>query len=149
MIVGTRGEMGRCAVVGKNEAGWICGTGSLFVRPGVDLFPEYPKLHISSPGGTAYLENASVGSTMTNLNQRIFREMMISIPPIEEQHNIVQRIKSLFKLAENIETCIEAETLRTEKLTQAILAKAFRGELVPAEAELGRIECEGRKSKGK
>lgn len=29
---------------------------------------------------------------------------------------------------------------RVEKLTQAILAKAFRGELVPSEAELARRE---------
>jgi type I restriction enzyme, S subunit len=35
---------------------------------------------------------------------------------------------------------VEAATRRTEKLTQAILAKAFRGELVPTEAELARQE---------
>ncbi|HMC63959.1 MAG TPA: hypothetical protein VKI65_03395 [Gemmataceae bacterium] len=33
-----------------------------------------------------------------------------------------------------------AATARAEKLTQAILAKAFRGELVPTEAELARRE---------
>jgi hypothetical protein len=31
-------------------------------------------------------------------------------------------------------------TLRVEQLTQAVLAKAFRGELVPTEAELARRE---------
>jgi type I restriction enzyme S subunit len=31
-------------------------------------------------------------------------------------------------------------TARAEKLTQAILVKAFRGELVPSEAELARLE---------
>lgn len=34
-----------------------------------------------------------------------------------------------------------AATWRTEKLTQAILTKAFRGELVPKEAELARQGC--------
>ena len=33
-----------------------------------------------------------------------------------------------------------AATLRADRLTQAVLAKAFRGELVPTEAELARIE---------
>ena len=33
-----------------------------------------------------------------------------------------------------------AATARVEKITQAILAKAFRGELVPTEAELARAE---------
>jgi type I restriction enzyme S subunit len=50
------------------------------------------------------------------------------------------RIEALFKLADAIEKRIAAATLRTEKLTQAILAKAFRGELVPMEAELARRE---------
>jgi hypothetical protein len=39
-----------------------------------------------------------------------------------------------------IEKRVEAATLRAERLTQAILAKAFRGELVPTEAELARRE---------
>jgi hypothetical protein len=44
------------------------------------------------------------------------------------------------KLAEAIEQCVAAATARVEKLTQAILAKEFRGELVPTEAELARRE---------
>jgi type I restriction enzyme S subunit len=33
IVVGRRGEIGRCAVVGPTEAGWLCGTGSFFIRP--------------------------------------------------------------------------------------------------------------------
>ena len=32
IVIGRRGEMGRCAVISKNENGWLCGTGSLFIR---------------------------------------------------------------------------------------------------------------------
>jgi type I restriction enzyme S subunit len=39
-------------------------------------------------------------------------------------------------LVDALEKRVAAATLRVEKLTQAILAKAFRGELVPTEAEL-------------
>ena len=46
----------------------------------------------------------------------------------------------MFKLADAIEKRIAAATMRTDRLTQAILAKAFRGELVPTEAELARRE---------
>jgi type I restriction enzyme S subunit len=35
---------------------------------------------------------------------------------------------------------VQAATARVEKITQAILAKVFRGELVPTEAELARQE---------
>ena len=48
--------------------------------------------------------------------------------------------KLLLKLADSIEQRLAAATVRAEKLTQAILAKALRGELVPTEAELARRE---------
>jgi type I restriction enzyme S subunit len=64
----------------------------------------------------------------------------IFLPPLEEQCEIVRRVEALFKLADAIEEGVAAATARAEKLTQAILAKAFRGELVPTEAELARRE---------
>ena len=42
---------------------------------------------------------------------------------------------------DRIEARADAVTTRVEKITQAILAKAFRGELVPTEAELARQEA--------
>ena len=36
VLLGRRGEMGRCAVVTENEVGWLCGTGSLFLRPNLE-----------------------------------------------------------------------------------------------------------------
>ncbi len=64
----------------------------------------------------------------------------IPLPPLPEQHEIVRRVEALFRLADAIEKRVAAATGRAEKLTQAILAKAFRGELVPTEAELARRE---------
>jgi type I restriction enzyme S subunit len=63
-----------------------------------------------------------------------------ALPPLEEQHEIVRRVDALFKLADAIEKRVAAATIRAERLTQAVLAKAFRGELVPTEAELARRE---------
>jgi type I restriction enzyme S subunit len=57
---------------------------------------------------------------------------------VDEQREIVCRVGSLFKLSDAIEKGVSAAITRAEKLTQAILARAFRGELVPTEAELAR-----------
>jgi hypothetical protein len=57
-----------------------------------------------------------------------------------EQDEIVRRVESLFKVADTIETKVGATTTRGDRIVQAILAKAFRGELVPTEAELAREE---------
>jgi type I restriction enzyme S subunit len=37
LVMARRGEMGRSAVVFGNESGWLCGTGSLIVRPNARL----------------------------------------------------------------------------------------------------------------
>lgn len=58
------------------------------------------------------------------------------MPKMEEQKEVVHRVKSLFKLADIIENQIAVASIRVEKMAKAILAKAFCGELVPNEAEL-------------
>lgn len=55
----------------------------------------------------------------------------------------LRRVEALFTLADKIEARVQAATARAEKITQAILAKAFRGVLVPTEAELARQEGRG------
>jgi type I restriction enzyme S subunit len=68
----------------------------------------------------------------------------------EEQQEIIRRVEALFKLADIIEKRVTRATAQTEKLTQAILAKAFRGELArregrpyeTASALLARIEAQ-------
>jgi type I restriction enzyme S subunit len=61
---------------------------------------------------------------------------------LDEQEEIVRRVNKLFILADKIETRYKAVQQQVDHLPQSILAKAFRGELVPTEAELA--EREGR-----
>lgn len=64
----------------------------------------------------------------------------IAIPPPNEQNEIVDRVDALFHLVHKIEARVSAAAARAERLTQSVLAKAFRAELVPTEAELARRE---------
>ena len=73
-------------------------------------------------------------------------EFGIAVPPLAEQQEIVLRVEGLFALADQIEARYAKAATHVEKLTQSILAKAFRGDLVlqdpndePAEALLSRI----------
>jgi type I restriction enzyme S subunit len=78
-----------------------------------------------------------------NLTQGNLPALEMYLPTLDGQREVVRRIDVLFNLADGIEKRVAVATARAEKLTQAILAKAFRGELVPTEAELARRE--GRK----
>jgi type I restriction enzyme S subunit len=80
------------------------------------------------------------GVSQSNINAQKLGMFEVPFCPLVEQHEIVRRVEALFNLADTIEKRVEAATKRAEKLTQAILAKAFRGELVPTEAELARRE---------
>ena len=55
----------------------------------------------------------------------------LALPPLPEQHEIVRRVEALFALADQIETRYAKAKTHVDRLTQSILAKAFRGELVP------------------
>ena len=80
------------------------------------------------------------GVSQSNINSTKLVSMPLPLPPVAEQHEIVRRVDALFRLAAAIERRAATAKAHTDKLTQAILAKAFRGELVPTEAELARRE---------
>ena len=80
------------------------------------------------------------GTSSPHLNVGDIRRFQIPLPPPGEQREIVRRVEALFQLADDIEKRVKSATARAERLTQSILAKAFRGELVPTEAELARQE---------
>jgi type I restriction enzyme S subunit len=86
------------------------------------------------------IRGAIIGQTRPGINGRILKRIGIPLPPLAEQREIVRRVEALFALADAIEKRVAAARLRVEKLTQAVLARAFRGELVPTEAELARRE---------
>lgn len=78
------------------------------------------------------------GETKPGLNLEQVRELVVHLPPLAEQQEIIRRVSALFAHADAIESRTAAARKRVDALTQAVLAKAFRGELVPTEAELAR-----------
>ena len=71
------------------------------------------------------------GVTRPGINGKILKNLPIPLPPLPEQHAIVRRVEELFHFAYDVEERVAWATAHTDRLTQSILAKAFRGELVP------------------
>ena len=67
---------------------------------------------------------------LNNINSSEVRALSFSLPPLTEQQEIVRRVEALFKIADRIEERYQRAKTQVDKLTQSILAKAFRGELV-------------------
>jgi type I restriction enzyme S subunit len=131
----------RACVLPKLKTKAIAKADCFCVRPRQDIVDRhYLTLQFVSRESYERLSENIHGATRPRINTTHLRNLEVRICPLAEQQEIVRRVEALFKLADSIEKRVAVATARAEKLTQAILAKAFRGELVPTEAELARRE---------
>lgn len=131
VVMGRRGEMGRCAVVTENEAGWLCGTGSLILGFTEDISPWFIVKLMSAPCIREYLGGASVGATMQNLNQSILCEMPVGLPPLAEQRRIVAKVDELMALCDELEVARAKQESRRDRLVAATLHALNNCDAIP------------------
>ena len=111
IVLGRRGEMGRCAVV--ESSGLICGTGSMIIRPYKKMKPYFIQNILSSPGYKKAIEDKAVGVTMLNLNVRIVSEIKIPLLPITMQENFITLMHKVDEAKLSVKQSLEAlETLK-------------------------------------
>jgi type I restriction enzyme S subunit len=75
------------------------------------------------------IDSARGGAMQNMASIKEIKTIPIRLPSIEEQTEIVRRVEQLFTYADQIEQRVKDAQVRVNHLTQAILAKAFRGEL--------------------
>ncbi|GHV06611.1 hypothetical protein FACS189485_15420 [Spirochaetia bacterium] len=76
---------------------------------------------------------ATVGQN--NLTLEICRNIEIPLTSIDKQQEIVCRVEKLFAVADALEEKYQSAMSRVNKIEQAVLAKAFRGELAEADPD--------------
>lgn len=97
-----------------------------------ELNPFYLNYCLNSPMGRAYCWSVkSDGVSQSNINAKKLAAFSFRLPSIEEQSEIVRRVEKLFAFADRLEKRLSQAQAAIQKLTPALLAKAFRGELVP------------------
>ncbi|ELA8833195.1 restriction endonuclease subunit S [Vibrio parahaemolyticus] len=119
--------------------------------------PLFIKHFLSSPIGLMRLRaNAKHAVNQASINQTDVKSVEIQLPSIEEQKLIAELVEAFLDKANKVEKQYLEAKSRLDRLTQSILAKAFRGELVPqdpndepAEKLLERILAEKEQSKPK
>ncbi len=137
LVVRSGANTGDCCVFPRNLAPANCAD-LVITRPLSGLCPEYGAIYVSSPMGRARLAFNETGIAQPHFNIGAMRIKAFPLPPLAEQREIVCKVATLFKFAEAIEQHVSAASFRADRFTQSIIAKAFRGELVPSEAELAR-----------
>jgi type I restriction enzyme, S subunit len=88
---------------------------------------------LRSENGRNQIEKLASGNqlSMRNITQNSIKSIKLKLPSPEEQHEIVRRVETLFAKADRIEAQYQKARQDVDRLTPALLAKAFRGELVP------------------
>jgi len=95
------------------------------------VLPRYAFYCLMAPAGQSAMGLSTTAITQPNINAESIKAISISLPPIDEQAEIVRRVESLFAIADRVQAQYTTARARVDRLTPALLAKAFRGELVP------------------
>ena len=117
-----------------------------------DLFNEYLYYYLISQRRD--FENAGKGGAQPNISQTVIKDWPFKKPSLEEQKKIVIEIEEKLSVIDQFEKDISDNLKRCDILRQAILKKAFSGQLVeqdpndePASVLLERISQEKQQAK--
>jgi type I restriction enzyme, S subunit len=129
VVVGRRGEIGRCAVVGEEHSGWLCGSGSFFINPFENVNSIFFAHLLRSETYRSKLEALSTGATMQNLSNQSLSDLVIAMPTLNEQNQITRKLDVLRTETQRLEAIYRQKLAALTELKQSILQKAFTGEL--------------------
>ena len=116
VVMGRRGEMGRCAVV--LEDGLLCGTGSILIRPTQNVIADFIQKIISFPSFKKTIEDMAVGQTMPNLNVPIVSNFEIIHPPVEVQKSYYDFVTQVDKLKVEVQKSLDEMQILFDSLMQ-------------------------------
>lgn len=131
VVFSRRGDVGRHALVTKQEVGWLCGTGCLLVRPSTTSpISTYVSCALALPETLEWLLRHAVGATMPNLNTAILSEL----PMLSARSEVIAAFENFFSslVAAKNSHLSEVSTLAT--LRDTLLPKLLSGELPVADA---------------
>ena len=117
VVFGRRGDIGRCALVTKEEDGYLCGTGSLFVRFNIEIAPIYSLIQLSSNATRQYLIDNARGATMLNLNSNVIEGITIPLPPLSLQQEFAAKVEAIESMKAKVrQSLAETETLFNSRM---------------------------------
>lgn len=98
-------------------------------RPKNDLYAEFLAWYFVSDVGLQQMQNKQRGATKIGLGLQDIRSIILKIPSLSEQHEIVRLIDDLLARERAAQQATEQALASIELMKKSILARAFRGEL--------------------
>ena len=136
LVIRSNGSLdlvGRTALASEVDEGFLFAGYLIRLRPRWEkVVPRFLLLFLSSPDTRRRVELAARSTSgVNNINSKFLSGLPLFLPSLEEQQEICRRAQDLFTLADQLEGRLNTARKVVDRLTHALLAKAFRGELVP------------------
>jgi len=131
VVFSRRGDVGRHALVTKQEVGWLCGTGCLLVRPSTTSpVSTYVSCALALPETLEWLLRHAVGATMPNLNTAILFEL----PMMTAGSEVIAAFENFSSSLVEAKNSYLSEVSMLATLRDTLLPKLLSGELSVADA---------------
>jgi type I restriction enzyme, S subunit len=134
ILLSIRGTVGRVCVVPRElkNANITQDTARLSIQPTLDS--GFVMWFLRARTTQRRMQKAVKGVAVRGINIGDVRALQLAVPPLAEQQEIIRRVQALFKTVEELEARYCKAKASVDKLSQSILARAFRGELVPQDS---------------
>jgi type I restriction enzyme S subunit len=129
------GEPGRCAIWEGIDDFYVYQKTVYRLRPSEKILPEWVCYCLKNGADSGTLSELFTGTTIKHLTSVAFKEFQLLLPSLEEQKEIVRRVEKMFEKIDMMEEEYQKAAKLCDRLEQATLAKAFRGELVPQDPD--------------
>lgn len=128
----TGASIGRLCLADKTVTGGRVNQHVFIIRTDREsIFPQFMEIYLRSNLIQGFIEEIKYGAGMEAISKSQIENLEINTPSLQEQQEIVRRVESLFAKADAIEERYKRLKEKVDHLPQAILHKAFKGELVP------------------
>jgi type I restriction enzyme S subunit len=140
IVFARRGDLGRCALVAEKEAGWLCGTGSLRMRPDqLKVNPEYLISLFGTKSVAEWLSLGSVGSTMENLSTKILEKLPVIVPPLNEQKTILSFLSNKLEKIIDVQLPVVRQIDVLREYKKSLIHECVTGKRRITEVDLRRV----------
>ena len=128
ILISITADVGMIALVREDMDAYINQHVAL-ARPKNDLYAEFLAWYFVSNDGLQQMQNKQRGATKIGLGLQDIRSIILKIPTLPEQHEIVRLIDDLLARASAAQQAAEQALASIDLMKKSILARAFRGEL--------------------
>jgi type I restriction enzyme S subunit len=130
--VNSPSHLGKCLVVAARNVPSLFESNMMRLRTAESVLPNFVEMYLRSPFGRMQLtKNAKWAVNQASINQVDVGNTPVVLPPLTEQRRVIEEMERRLSVVDALETAIEANLARAERLRQAILKRAFEGRLVP------------------